>query len=582
MFRKTWLPAVLAGLFLMLPAAPAAEPLPAATQWVPDNAFVVLEVSQPKAVLDVAFDAKTTEMVTSLPAYQALTSRAGYKQFRAVVGLLEASLNTKWQPGVRKLLGGGITLAAGPNESVLLIVDSEDAELLSKLHEVVLGFAKGDSAAANAPAARKHRGTDIWAFGPGQVHAIVGNRFILANRPEVLEAALDLRAGDGGGALADVPAYRAARKAAGDDAVARAYVNVGVFKQVPGIQAALGEAGNPLLALLFAGITEAARESSWLSAGLKVEGDTFALSLAVDGRTDTTDGPASFAAPKNADEGALPNLVVPRRIAAVSLYRDLHGFYAAKDDLFPQRTSELIFFENMMGIFFSGLDLTEEVLGETHPEVRIVVAEQEYSAEIGTPAVQMPAFAAVFRLRRPEAFMEVVEEAWQKAIGLVNFTRGQQAEPGLIIDRPVHNGVKFTVAYFRAPKEGERTNIDSRYNFRPALAGVGEYLILSSTDDLTRDLIDAIKREQAGDTKCLAETHSAVELDGPQLLSILNANRQNMIRQNMIDKGSTQEQAENEMGMLLDVLRFLGNVKLDVGTTRGQPRAGLELGLNRP
>ena len=40
----------------------------------------------------------------------------------------------------------------------------------------------------------------------------------------------------------------------------------------------------------------------------------------------------------------------------------MHKFYAAKDTLFPDRTSGLIFFENMMGIFFSGRDLTDEVL----------------------------------------------------------------------------------------------------------------------------------------------------------------------------------------------------------------------------
>ena len=60
----------------------------------------------------------------------------------------------------------------------------------------------------------------------------------------------------------------------------------------------------------------------------------------------------------------MPHLDVPRQIAGASVYRDLHGFYAAKDDLFPERTSALIFFENMMGIFFSGKDLTEEVLDD--------------------------------------------------------------------------------------------------------------------------------------------------------------------------------------------------------------------------
>ena len=74
------------------------------------------------------------------------------------------------------------------------------------------------------------------------------------------------------------------------------------------------------------------------------------------------------------------------RSPSLSFYRDLHKFYAAKDKLFPERTSGLIFFENMMGIFFTGRDLTDEVLAETTPEVRFVVAEQQYDAEGGHAA----------------------------------------------------------------------------------------------------------------------------------------------------------------------------------------------------
>jgi hypothetical protein len=100
-------------------------------------------------------------------------------------------------------------------------------------------------------------------------------------------------------------------------------------------------------------------------------------------------------------DGALPNLSVPRQIAGLSFYRNLHQFYAAKDDLFPQRTSGLIFFENMMGIFFTGRDLTEEVLAELTPEIRLVVAQQEYAPEVGTPDPQFPGFALIFGMKPP-------------------------------------------------------------------------------------------------------------------------------------------------------------------------------------
>src|SRR5664279_2378148 len=154
--------------------------------------------------------------------------------------------------------------------------------------------------------------------------------------------------------------------------------------------------------------------------------------------------PCCCRTPPDASTGLLPPLTVPGTIASLSLYRDLHSFYAAKNALFAERTSGLIFFENMMGIFFSGIDLTEGVLSEVRPDVRVVVAKQQYDPAVGTPATQVPAFAAVLRLKDPKRFGETVEEAWQKAIGLVNFTRGQQALPGLIIDKANQGAVSYT------------------------------------------------------------------------------------------------------------------------------------------
>ena len=199
-----------------------------------------------------------------------------------------------------------------------------------------------------------------------------------------------------------------------------------------------------------------------------MEKNVLRLRATVDGKTTARNGIAAFAWPQAAGDGALPNLRVPRRIAAGSLYRDLHAFYAAKDNLFPERTSGLIFFENMMGIFFTGRDLTEEVLSETRPEVRFVVAEQQYDPAIGTPQVQLPALAVVFRLRHPEQAAEMTEEAWQKAIGLVNFTRGQKAEPGLILDRESYAGIRFTVGHFSAVGQKGKTDLPTRFNTQPS------------------------------------------------------------------------------------------------------------------
>jgi hypothetical protein len=211
-----------------------------------------------------------------------------------------------------------------------------------------------------------------------------------------------------------------------------------------------------------------------------------------------------------------------------------------------------------------------------------VAAQQQYDPNIGTPQVQWPAFAVVFRLRDPNAFTEVVEEAWQKWMGLMNVIRGQSAEPGLLIDRDTYGGTRYSLAYFSAKGEKNRSELDTRFNFRPALAVLGDYLILSSTDGLTRDLIDALNQELASPPKPLPQTHTLLEIDGAQAVALIEVNRKNLVRHNMLEKGITSEQADKEIGLLTAAMRFLDQASFSLATPHGQTTAGLKIKLNLP
>ena len=587
MFAKFRLVLILTLAVFVLQSVSAGQTLPPAIRWIPQDAVISLELAQPKALLDLLAGEKATAAITALPLYQEQVSKPQFQEFLTLLGYMETELGTDWRTALAKLTGGGITLAICPEETVVLIIDAEDEQLLKRLHEMLLGMARSDAEQKGQPgrvASTKYGDVTAWTFDGKEAHAIIGKRLVMANRPEGLKAVLELRVETWGDNLASKKNYRAAKRQLsrnGDNAVATVFADLKLLMQTPDIAGLLKQQGeNPLAALTFAGIVEAIRDSNWLALGLHIEDETLICRASVDGETVARTSPAAFALPKEPGEGALPNLAVPRRIAALTLYRDLHQFYAAKDDLFPERTSGLIFFENMMGIFFSGRDLTNEVLAQTRPEIRFVVAEQQFDPAIGTPAVKLPAFAMILRLRDEKQFDEVFEEAWQKAIGLINFTRGQQAMPGLIIDRPVHKGTKLTVAYFSTAEIEDKTKLDQRFNIRPSLAMPGGYLILSSTDGLAQDLIDALSQEMEQGVKPLAQTHSLVKIEGGQLASIMEANRQLLVHGDMVKKGNTQEQAEAGIDMLIALVRFVKHVELGIGMHESLTQARLEMNLN--
>jgi hypothetical protein len=563
--------------------ATAAEPVPPATRWIPDNAVICIELNRPTALLETLANDDACKAIQALPAFQSLKASPQVGGLLTVIKVLEASLETDWRTGLGTLTGGGITFAICADGSALTIIESEDERMLNRLHEILLGFARGEADKAGQPgrvASAEYMGATGWTFNGKEAHAIVANRMISANRPEALKAALELRNNSGGANLASRDDYQKVRKMVAPDAIGMIYVNMEVFRNIPGLAGALDKGSqNPLAALLFAGIIDAVRNSTAMGVGLYAKESTLTLEALLDGKLIDPKGPAAFALPP-AGAGAPPLLSAPRCIASLSFHRDLHSFYAAKDSLFPERTGGLIFFENMMGIFFSGRDLTDEVLARTTPEVRFVVARQEYDPKNGTPQVQIPGFALVLKLRDTEAFDEIAEEAWQKAVGLINFTRGQQGLPGLIIDRPTHNGTKFTAAYFSTAGLEETTNLHTRFNFRPALALPADYLILSTSDGLARDLIDAATAEASQSPKPAAGVHTMAQLDGGQLASILRANYDALVRQNMVSKGNTREAAETTIGLLITVAGFVDEVTLSIGAEKELTRARLQLALN--
>ena len=330
-----------------------------------------------------------------------------------------------------------------------------------------------------------------------------------------------------------------------------------------------------MAALLLAAYADALQGSAWTALELDCPDGRLCLRLNGTGEP-VRGGPKAFAWPTTAGDGTLPNLVVPRQVASLSLYRDLRHFYANKDALFPERTSQLIFFENMMGIFFSGRDIAEDVMGAVDPHVRLVVAEQAYDPAIGTPSVQIPAVALIFRMRDPKRFGIIAEEAWQKMLGLVNFSRGQKAQPGLIIDRLDHSGVRYSCAAFSHAEEKDKSNLDARFNFRPSVVHHGDYLIFSTTDGLANDLIDALAKPSP---KPIAAINSLLEIDGPRIASLVEANRESMIRDNMVKKGQTREQAEKGVAAIPAIARALGAATLRMGAPDGKMVAELNLSL---
>jgi hypothetical protein len=68
-----------------------------------------------------------------------------------------------------------------------------------------------------------------------------------------------------------------------------------------------------------------------------------------------------------------------------------------------------------------------------------------------------------------------------------------------------------------------------------------------------------------------------MEIEGTALSAILQANREQMVRKNMVDKGDSREKAESDIQMLLVALGHLDHATLTLRREASRPQAQLEI-----
>jgi hypothetical protein len=76
---------------------------------------------------------------------------------------------------------------------------------------------------------------------------------------------------------------------------------------------------------------------------------------------------------------------------------------------------------------------------------------------------------------------------------------------------------------------------------------------------LTEDLIDHL---QAEDPQALAGTNAQLRIEARELVSVVESNMEYFIRDNMVKKGHTREEAEKDVAVLPLLLAALGQVDL--------------------
>jgi hypothetical protein len=550
-----------------------------AADLLPASTAIYAEISQPAKVIDLVLDHPVHQRLREIDDYQQAFETPQYQQFLLGVKAFEGAVDMRWRPAAKLLTEGGAYFAADPaTNGLAILVHSGDGAKLAALRDAVFTFVRADAQNRGREDPIKtgdYRGVTAYAIGETRF-AIVGDWLVATNKSDLGKAILDRyldaeKTGDAAtGSLAGNSRFREARQSKPDAALGWAYADLAALREA-GVakQIFAGPRDNPLGEFLVGGILGMAKSSPFATLTLEADRERLAVTAALPfdpkGIEETR---VYYFGPEG--EGVAPPLAkIDNTVLQLGAYRDLAEFWAFAPELFDENIAAK-FAEADSGLttLFAGRDFGDEILGSVEPGIQIVVARQELPQEgLPAPDIKLPAFAAVFRLKEKANVQRNLKVSFQSLMGFLNVVGAMNGQPPLEQSNEKNGDVEIVAgAYLPPPSEEEARGLIN-YNFSPTAVFAGDRLVVSSTRSLAEKLAAANVDRTAAPPA--VQTNMQVRLDTGALRTILDDNREQLIAQNMLEKGHGREEAEKEIGGLLELLTWVRDSNIQLTRNEG-------------
>ena len=554
----------LAGMALLLAVSDSARAGESpASRWVGPDAFLYAESRHPEIFLDRVTGDRVQALARAIPGFEKFLEKPEVAHARAVVDAVASALDTTWEPALRTLTGGGLVLAGetvGGTPQVVLVVSPTDVVFLEKAHAKLLEMAREDAQAKGRPdpvTETDHHGITLYSVAPTEAHGIVDGSLVVANGIDSLKSVIDRARAEHPATIADDPNFARLRNEANPEALAWAYARLDRLRALdPKRYETPPDAGavfvlGPWVESIMKG-DWAALELVWTEKSLNAE---VRLAAPPSGHGEAM---RRYLPPKG--RGASEPISVPRQIAGGAVWRDLAAIWEVRSEIFsPETVQGLAQLDTQAGTFFGGRDFGTGVLGALGDHWDVVVAAQDFATADPVPDVKLPAFALVLDLKPDdEEFATRLKSAFQSFIGLVNLGAAQSKAPPLMLGSEAVDGLTIATSRFvpvNKPRDGEPVNI--RHNFTPSAVQVGDRFVISSSLGLAKDLVPPLRQPRPS-----SDATVLIRASGAAVADLLEQNRSRLVMQNMLEKGSAKEEAEGQIALLMDLVRYLGRGQL--------------------
>lgn len=550
-----------------------------AVELLPASCLAVAQMPHPDQLLTTLTDHNIWKKIQEQPQYTEAISNPGYMMFLGIRTHIETQIGMKWREAYDTILGGGITIAFEPEtEGIVALVRATDAAKLKSTAKTLIELGRADARSkGNEPLPEdEYREITIYGKKDGRF-AIVGPWLIMSNKDDLGKKVLDTLIDGSRTSIKDNEKFAAAHESIDGEPTLWSWVDLGTIRDA-GFAEGLenNQTENPIAELLVGGVLTNLRQTPYVTASFYVSGEATRLEFAAPHDNEWVEEFREYWFGPDSAGAADPALETESTILSISTYRKVSAMWLRAGDLFDERMNdELAKADANLTTFFAGKDFGEDVLGSFGPAMQILVNRQNFEDALPKPALRLPSFGLAGHLENADETRTELRRTFQSMVGFLNVIGAMQGNPQLDQDIDIYRNNKiYTASFIPEPDEKESDRARIQFNFSPSLAFAEDRFFIASTKQLAKDLVDAALAEQ---TTRGQSSNTAIKLNAKTLGEALDDNRDQLVAQNMIKKGQTREESQNEIGMLLELLDLFEGVSFDVKTIGGELKLELSI-----
>jgi hypothetical protein len=539
-----------------------AQDTPDPLRLVSNQADVVVKVEQPRKIVEGVLNLELFRQVQELEFVKEYYDSTNYRRFLQLVAYFEKQLGVKQLDLLDELTGGGVVVASKIAQPVpvLLVVQGKNEKTLQSFVKLALKVVEQElqrQESRERPKPFVHRNVEGIQFGKDFHAVVLGSALVVSNQAKSIQGAIDLHLDGPAKSLAKSASVAEARKLLPPHPLAWGWLNFETVRKLPQAKDVLAEKQNdPNLVVLFGGILDVARRSSFFCAGVYQEKNGyFATFRFPSGREGS--GPSSLIhVPSTEKAGSLPLLEPKGVLFSTSYHLDLGRLWEDRAKILTEQNAKA--FEKAdksAGLFLGGAKLSK-LLTQVGPHQRVVVVQQAKSSYKTVPTARIPAFAIVVDMRDP-GFAKSMDTILRSAALLGG------AQVGLELNEKKYSNT--TIVGYRFPEDGKlKGDVNNiRFNFSPAFLKVGDQFVISSTVELARELVDLLQAEAKAPDKKLNPLTSQSKLYGSGGAALLKATEDQLLTQTILGQALAPKLAQEQVQALIDLVGRLGVLHIE-------------------